>query len=164
MTLKMLKAFDIYKGGNYFKNVNIYNSKEVEFIIDKEVNENKINHNIFINNNSYVNNNFKIYRNKRKKYYKYNASLKDDNNNQLINQILGIKIPNHQILRNNILTSSSNINEPRDNYNSVEKIKNIENLSIYNIFQKNIDKNLYIIDNYENVSSGNNGKGFCCIL
>ena len=146
------------------KNVNIYNSKEVEFIIDKEVNENKINHNIFINNNSYVNNNFKIYRNKGKKYYKYNVSLKDDNNNQLINQILGIKIPNHQILRNNILTTSSNINEPRDNYNSVEKFKKMDSSqSIYNIYPNNLNKNMYSLENVTKIIPTTKNNFFCNI-
>ena len=52
----------------------------------------------------------------------------------------------------------------KNDYNSVEKIKNIENLSIYNIFQKNINRNLNIIDNNEKSSSGNSGKNFCCII
>ena len=147
------------------KNVNIYNSKEVEFIIDKEVNEKTINHNIYINNNSYVNNNFKIYKNKGEKYYKYNESLKDDNNNQLINQILGIKIPNHQILRNNILTSSSNINELRDNYNSVEKIKKMDSSqSIYNIYPNNLNKNMYSLENVTKVIPARKNNFFCNVF
>ena len=146
------------------KNVNIYNSKEIEFIIDKEVNEKTINHNIYINNNSYVNNNFKIYKNKGEKYYKYNESLKDDNNNQLINQILGIKIPNHQILRNNILTSSSNINELRDNYNSVEKIKKMDSSqSIYNIYPNNLNKNMYSLENVTKIIPTTKNNFFCNI-
>ena len=69
-----------------------------------------------------------------------------------------------ELSNSNLLTTCSNMKDNKYDYNYIKKIKNIENLSIYNIFQKNIDKNLYIIDNYENVSSGNNGKGFCCIL
>ena len=49
-------------------------------------------------------------------------------------------------------------------FNSVEKIKNIENLSIYNIIQKNINKNLNIIDNKEKATQENFGKSFCYII
>ena len=47
----------------------------------------------------------------------------------------------------------------------VEKIKNIEtSLSIYNIIQKNINKNLNIIDNKENSPPRNYIRGFYCII
>ena len=45
----------------------------------------------------------------------------------------------------------------------MEKIKNFENVSIYNIFQKNINKNLNIIDNNEKINQ-RNYNGFCNII
>ena len=77
--------------------------------------------------------------------------------------MLGIKIPKNKNT-NNIITTSSNLKDNKNDFNSVEKIKNIENVSIYNIIQKNINKNFNIIDKNEKDSSRNNKKSFCCIM
>jgi len=103
-----------------------------------------------------------MYKNRGEKYYKNNESFYDNKNNQLINRILGIKIPNNKIIKNNIQTTSSNINEPRDNYNSVEKIKKSDSsVSIYNIIPNSLNKNLYSIDNVMKTSTEQN-KNFLC--
>ena len=74
-------------------------------------------------------------------------------------------MPNTNIITNNIITTSSHINENKDNFNTVEKIKNLEtSFNIYNIIQKNLNKNISIIDNKENVSPRKSNKSFCCIF
>ena len=132
---------------NIKKNVNVYDNTEIEYIIDKEINKKNINDNIIINNISNKNNeDYQIYNTKKKKKnHKYNKS----------------KYAN--IITNNILTTSSNVKESKNNFNSMEKIKNFENVSIYNIFQKNINKNLNIIDNNEKINQ-RNYNGFCNII
>ena len=119
---------------NIKKNVNVYDNTEIEYII-------------VINNISNKNNeDYQIYNTKKKKKnHKYNKS----------------KYAN--IITNNILTTSSNVKESKNNFNSMEKIKNFENVSIYNIFQKNINKNLNIIDNNEKINQ-RNYNGFCSII
>ena len=77
--------------------------------------------------------------------------------------MLGIKIPKNKNT-NNIITTSSNLKDNKNDFNSVEKIKNIENVSIYNIIQKNINKNFNIIDKNEKDSSRNNKKSLCYIM
>ena len=147
---------------SFKRNANVYNNREIEFIIDKDINKNRINHNIYINNNHFINTSFNMYKNRGEKYYKNNESFYDNKNNQLINRILGIKIPNNKIIKNNIQTTSSNINEPRDNYNSVEKIKKSDSsVSIYNIIPNSLNKNLYSIDNVMKTSTEKN-KNFLC--
>ena len=147
---------------SFKRNANVYNNREIEFIIDKDISKKRINHNIYINNNHFINTSFNMYKNRGEKYYKNNESFYDNKNNQLINRILGIKIPNNKIIKNNIQTTSSNINEPRDNYNSVEKIKKSDSsVSIYNIIPNSLNKNLYSIDNVMKTSTEQN-KNFLC--
>ena len=83
--------------------------------------------------------------------------------------MIGIKIPNSNIITNNIITTStSNLKDNKIDFNSIEKIKNIENLSIYNIIQKNFNKNLNIIENKNNDNELSNNriysKNFCAIF
>ena len=120
------------------------------------------------NKNSYNKINYRIYH-KNKKKMKNNTNINPSNfngkNNTLINQMLGIKIPQSSIITNNIITTSSNIKDTNKNeFNSVEKIKGIENVSIYNIIQKNINKNFNIIDKNEKTESININKSICCIV
>ena len=143
------------------KDVNVYNNAEVEFVIDKMNKNEMIDDNIFLGNHSNKHINYTIYKNrkKNKRHHDYNKTI-DERNKQLINQVLGIKIPHPNIVTNNIITTSSNIKENKEG----EKIKNIEtSFSIYNIVQKNINKNLNIIDNKENSSPRNYSRGFCLI-
>ena len=137
--------FDI----NIKKNINIFNDTEIEYVLDKGNNNMKSSKN---------NNNINIIKTIKsdKKRFKNNKS---ENKKNFLNQMLRIELPN-----SNLLTTCSNMKDNKNDYNSVEKIKNIENLSIYNIFQKNINKNLNIIDNNEKANQGNNGKSFCCII
>ena len=93
-----------------------------------------------------------------KKEKKKNKNNKSDNNKDFLNQMFGIDLPN-----SNLITTCSNMKDNKNDYNSLEKSKNFESISIYNIIQKNVNKNLNIIDN-EKASSDNNGKSFCCIL
>ena len=99
--------------------------------------------------------NNKIYkkRNKNKNKHDKNRFI-NDRNKELINQVLGINIPNSNLITNNIITTTSNMKSNQE----------LDKISIYNIIQKNINKNLNIIDNNEKASQGNNGKGFCCII
>ena len=132
-------------------------------MIDKEDKKKIINDNIFIDNDSNRNMNYKIYKNKKKnkKHSKNKIVSINDRNKEIINQVLGINIPNSNIIANNIITTSSNMKDTKE----VEKIKNIEtSFSIYNIIQKNINKNLNIIDNKENSSPRKYSRGFCCII
>ena len=148
-------------GINIKKNVNIYNSKEIEYIIDAGINQKINNENILMDNTSNKSINYKIYkgRTKKKKYHNHNKALYDDKSKELINQVLGIKIPT----TNNIITTTSNMKDSKNEFNSIEKMKNIENVSIYNIIHKNINKNLNIIDNNEKGSPRNYDRSFCCI-
>ena len=124
---------------NIRKNINICNNKELEFIIDKEIDKNVRDENFLTNNKSNLKHNIKIMKNRKRKYYNHDSSIYDDKNNQIINQMLGIQLP-HNILANNIISGSP---EKKDNfYNSVGKIKNIDaSVNIYNIIQKNFDNN-----------------------
>ena len=143
---------DIKKDANLFNN-----NTEIEFVIDKDDKNQIIKDNLFIDNDSNKNMNYKIY---NKKHYKHKKSI-NDRNKEILNQVLGINIPSSNILTNNIITTSSNMKDTKE----VEKIKNIEtSFSIYNIIQKNINKNLNIIDNKENSSPRKYSRGFCCII
>ena len=105
--------------------------------------------------------NNKIYKkgNKNKNKHHKNKYI-NDRNKELINQVLGIKIPNSNLIANNIITTTSNLKNTQE----VDKIKNIEtSFSIYNIIQKNINKNLNIIDNKENSPPRKYSREFCCI-
>ena len=73
-----------------------------------------------------------------------------------------IKIPDSSFITNNIITTSTNLKSNKNEFNSVEKMKNIENVSIYNFIQKNINKNLQIIDNKS--EKDNIAKRFCNIF
>ena len=74
-------------------------------------------------------------------------------------------MPNTNIITNNIITTTSNINENKDNFNTVEKIKNLEtSFSIYKIIEKNLNKNLNIIDKKEKDSPKKWNKTFCIII
>ena len=152
---------------NIKKNVKFHNNDEVEFIIDENIKKNIRDDNILIKNNYYENNNKnKLYKNKKKNYYNNKESIyeDEDKSNQLINQTLGIKIANNNIISNNILTTSSKINEHKENINSIEKIKNLDSaVNIYNIIHKNINKNLNIIDNKEQINVTKSSTTFCCI-
>ena len=134
----------------------IHNKKEIEYNFDKGIN--KIN-----NSNKSANKikNYKIYKNKKRK--NDGKSKINDKDEELINKVLGLKISNSKN-NNNIITTSSNLKENKNDFNSVEKIKNIENVSIYNIIQKNINKNFNIIDKNEKTESININKSICCIV
>ena len=145
------------------RSINRFNNNEVEYIIDKEINK-KFREKQKFSNNSFSNNN-KSYKNKKNRYYNYKEPKYNKRNNQIINQMIGINMPNTNIITNNIITTSSHINENKDNFNTVEKIKNLEtSFNIYNIIQKNLNKNISIIDNKENVSPRKLNKSFCCIF
>ena len=145
------------------KNVNIFNNNEVEFIIDKEINK-KIRDDKNFSSNSYSKNN-KTHKNKKNRYYNYKEPIFDNRNNQIINQMIGINMPNTNIITNNIITTTSNINENKDNFNTVEKINNLEtSFSIYKIIEKNLNKNLNIIDKKEKDSPKKWNKTFCIII
>jgi hypothetical protein len=146
------------------KKVNINSNKEFEYIIDNGINKKINDDNIIINNNSYVNNNHKIYKNRKNRYYNNNEQIYHGRNSHIINQMLGINIPNSNIITNNIITTSGNINDPKDNFNSVEKLKNETSFNIYNIIQKNINKNLNIIDNKDYISPRKLDRTFCSIF
>ena len=148
-------------GINIKKDVNIYNSKEIEYIIDAGINQKMNNENILIDNASNKSINYKIYksRTKKKKHHNHNKALYDDKSKELINQVLGIKIPTTK----NIITTTSNMKDSKNEFNSIEKMKNIENVSIYNIIHKNINRNLNIIDNNEKGSPRKYDRSFCCI-
>ena len=142
------------------KDVNIFNNTEVEFVIDGK-NDKIINDEIFLDKNYNNDNNYRIYKNrkKKKKHHEHNKTI-NERNKEIINQVLGINIPDTNIITNNIITTTSNIKDNKE----VEKIKNIEtSFSIYNIIQKNINKNLNIIDNKENSPQRNYSHGFCII-
>ena len=147
-------------GINIKKDVNIYNSKEIEYLIDAGLSQKMSNENVLIDNTSNKCINYKIYksRSKKKKHHNVN-NLYDDKSKELINQVLGIKIPTTK----NIITTTSNIKDSKNEFNSIEKMKNIENVSIYNIIHKNINKNLNIIDNNDKGSPKNFDRGFCYI-
>ena len=78
--------------------------------------------------------------------------------------MLGLQTSNLNLTNNNFIATSSKMKNNKDDFNSVENIKNIENLSIYNIFQKNINKNLNFIDQKEKETQSNFGKSFCCVI
>ena len=141
-------------GINIKKNINVFNNKEVEYIIDKENN---------INNKNI---DYSIFKNLKRKKTKYkNSKFKyRDKNKDLIHQMLQIEMPNSNMLTNNIVNTSSNMKDNKNDYNSLEKSKNFESISIYNIIQKNVNKNLNIIDNNDKTNSNNYGKNFCCII
>ena len=148
-------------------NKHIYNKNEVEYEINKNINKSNIlytntNANNTINNNSNKN----IYRNNEihKKKSVNNKSKNKNKETKIINQILGIRLPNKNIITNNLTTTSSKQFDNKDNFNTNEKINNIEaSFSIYNIIQKNVNKNLNIIDGKENLSQNNLNKSFCNI-
>ena len=138
---------------NIKKDVNIFNNNnEIEYVIDKGNNNKKVNYTIYNK------------KKRKKKNLKIGKSKYNNQNNELLNQMLGIQIPDSNLMNNNIITTTSKMKDNKNDFNSVEKIKNIENLSIYNIIQKNINKNLNIIDNKEKATQENFGKSFCCII
>ena len=142
---------------NIKKHINIFNDNEVEYILDKEINKKFTNNSYSKNNNSY--------KNKKNRYYNYKEPIFDNRNNQIINQMIGINMPNTNIITNNIITTTSNINENKDNFNSVEKIKNLEtSLNIYKIIQKNLNEDLNIIDKKEKDNPRKWSKTFCCLI
>ena len=158
---------------NIKKNKYIINQNETEYEINKIFNKNNINYkNEILNNSKNTNISYNnIYRhNNRKKIKNDNKNKKRNNNNErkIINQILGIQIPNSNIITNNITSTSSNHFDNKDNFNTNEKINNIEaSFSIYNIIQKNVNKNLNIIDNNidrkDKFNENNLNKSFCSI-
>ena len=151
---------------NIKKNKHIYDNAEVEFEINKTFTKPN---SIFGGNNS-INEIDKDDIN-----YKHSCIIKKDSNNKgknknkkngnkIINQILGINLPEANIITNNITTITSN-NNNNDNFNTNEKINNIEaSFSIYNIIQKNINKNLNIIDNKEKIEDKKITQNYCYIF
>ena len=151
---------------NIKKNKLIYNESEAEY----EINPTFSKSNIIFKNKPI--NYEKIDKNSNKNIDVIKKIRKGINKNikkkerKIINQLFGIKLPNTNVLANNITTTSSKNfdNKDKDNFNSNEKINNIEaSFSIYNIIQKNINKNLKIIDNKENIGQNNMNKSFCNI-
>ena len=72
---------------------------------------------------------------------------------------------NSNIITNNITTTSSKQFDNKDNFNTNEKINNIEaSFSIYNIIQKNVNKNLSIFDGKESLCHNNLNRSFCNIF
>ena len=136
---------------NINNNSKLFNNTELEYDIDKKAPN-------FYNDKSNKISNNSIYKKKKKKY----KSKGNDKDEELFNKMLGIKMPNSNN-PNNIITTSSNLKDNKNDFNSIEKIKNIENVSIYNIIQKNINKNFNIIDK-EKTSPKNISKSFCCII
>ena len=129
--------------------------------VDSKIDNDKDKRNNKSNNHSNQKTDYSIYKKRKKK--NSSKSRCDDKDKELINKMLGIKIPNNKNT-NNIITTSSNLKDNKNDFNSVEKIKNIENVSIYNIIQKNINKNFNIIDKNEKDSSRNNKKSLCYIM
>ena len=81
-----------------------------------------------------------------------------------MNQVLGIKLPNSNIITNNITTTSNNNNDNKEIFTTNEKINNIEaSFNIYNIIQKSVNKNLNIIDTKEKEKDNNLNKSICII-
>ena len=151
---------------NITKKKHIYNESEAEYEIEGTYSKsnviydnNPINHkNLDENSNKNIN----IINYKIKKGNNINIKNKD---RKIIDQLLGIKLPNANIITNNITTTSSKDINNKDNFNTNEKINNIEaSFSIYNIIQKNINKNLNIIDNKENIGPNDKNKSFCNIF
>ena len=142
------------------KNMHIYNQSETEFEINKTFTKANI---IYKNNylsNKNSNKNISILNYKKKNGSSKNKKSKET---KIINQILGIQLPSTNIITNNI-TSSNNMDNNKDHFKSSEKINNIEaSFSIYNIIQKNINKNLNIIDSKENIKQNNMNKSICFI-
>ena len=144
---------------NIKKNKHIYSNSEVEFEINKTFNK----PNLFSE---------KTITDKNSVDYQHSCIIKknsmnknkNNKNGNIINHILGINLPDAKIITNNITTISSN-NNNGGNFNSNEKINNIEaSFSIYNIIQKNINKNLNIIDNKEQNESKKTTKNYCYIF
>ena len=161
----LIKKINSSYSSNNKQNVNLYNNKEIEYIVDKGINKKISDGNIIIDKNSYINTNHQIYNNRKKKYFNNNDPIYNDRNHHLINQMLGISIPNSNIIGNNIITTSSpNINGHKENFNSLEQLKNETSFNIYNIIQKNINKNLNIIDNNQKISPSKWGRTFCSIF
>ena len=131
---------------NIKKDVNVFDN-EIEYVIEKGKSNNQINYTIY-----------------NKKKWKKNKSNYSNQNNKLLNQMLGLQTSNLNLTNNNFIATSSKMKNNKDDFNSVENIKNIENLSIYNIFQKNINKNLNFIDKKEKETQSNFGKSFCCVI
>ena len=99
-------------------------------------------------------NNNKIYKKRNKNKNKHDKNIFiNDRNKELINQVLGINIPNSNLITNNIITTTSNMKSNQE----------LDKISIYNIIQKNINKNLNIIDNKENSPPRKYSREFCCI-
>ena len=152
------------------KYMNKYNTKKIEFFIEKNINKRYsddkiiINNNSFVSNNYYLTNNHKIYKNRKNRYYNY-KKLSNDRDKKIINHMIGMKKPDSNIISNNIITTSSNINEYKNNINSLEKIKKTEeSFNIYNIIPKNSHQNVSIKNNIEILSPRQLDKKFCCIL
>ena len=157
---------------NIKKNKQIFNQTEAEYEINKTFNKinlrNKNEHtsdNEKIKMNNNYNNIYNHNKHNKIKYRNNKNKMKNSNNERkIINQILGIQIPNANIITNNITTTSSKHIDNKDNFNTNEKINNIEaSFSIYNIIQKNVNKNLNIIDNKDKFRESNINKTICGI-
>ena len=143
------------------KDANIFNNTEVEYVINRGYGNNIINEKYILDESNKAIN-YRVYKNKNKKNKKkiIHDKVLGKRNNDLINQVFGINMPNSNINTNNNLTTSSNMKDNKE----VEKLKNIEtSFSIYNIIQKNINNNLNIIDNKEKSPQKNYNRGFCLI-
>ena len=146
---------------NIKQNKHIYKKSEVEFEINKSFS--KIN---YKNNPINIINSNNIYRNKGHNKKNGNNKSKKNNNKErkISDKILGKKCPGTNIITNNIMTNSSNNNDNKNNFNTNEKKNNIEaSFNIYNIIQKNVNKNLNIIDNKDIINQNGLNKSFCII-
>ena len=151
---------------NIKKNKHIYDNSEVEYEINKTFTKPN---SLFFGNNSIneIDKDDINYKNSciiKKESNNKGKYKNKKNGNKIINQILGINLPEANIITNNITTISSN-NNNNDNFNTNEKINNIEaSFSIYNIIQKNINKNLNIIDNKEKIEDKKITQNYCIIF
>ena len=137
------------------RDANIFDNTEVEYVFDRGNNNKSKNNDIYYDKNSNKNmNNNKIYKKRNKNKNKHDKNIFiNDRNKELINQVLGINIPNSNLITNNIITTTSNMKSNQE----------LDKISIYNIIQKNINKNLNIIDNKENSPPRKYSREFCCI-
>ena len=149
-------------------NKQIYDFNEVEFEINKSLNNKNYNNNIITINNENKNNDINnagsnynnIFKEKNHKKKSGHKKGKWKNNTRIINQIF----PYNNIITNNITTISSNNNDNKDIYNTNSKINNIEtSLSINNHIQNNLNKEQNAVNNQEKTSENDLKKYFCYI-
>lgn len=146
---------------SFKNNKQILGLNEVEFEINKSLN-NKNNDNNGINNNIVNKNNeiniHNIFKEKNHNKKSGHKKTKWKNNTKIINQIF----PYNNIITNNITTISSNNNDNKDIFNTNSKINNIESsFTINNQIQNNLNNEQNTINNTEK-SSENIFKNYFC--